>query len=768
MMGLSAQAPSGFTYQAVLRGSNGNILENKTVNIIFSIFQGTPSGTKVYSESHTVKTDGLGIVNLAIGKGTIVTGSFSGINWSTGSYFISISVDGTELGTTQLLSVPFALWAEKAGNGFSGNYNDLTNKPDLANVATSGNYTDLSSKPTLAPVATSGNYTDLNSKPTLAPVATSGNYTDLNSKPSLAPVATTGNYDDLLSKPELSAIATSGIYEDLLNKPQLFDGTWQNLSNKPTTVAGFGISDAATKAYVDSIKLELKLEMFAELGVDDMDGNSYTTVKIGNQIWMAENLKTTKYNDNTPIPNVTGDAEWAALTTPGYCWQENNITNKDVYGAIYNWHSVNTGKLCPSGWHIPSNSEWAVLVNFLGGSASAGGKMKEAGYIHWSDPNTGATNESNFTALPGASRGYPSGGFSQTIGLYGIWWTSSVISSNTAQRWYLSNTSASIVNDWSYKADGLSVRCIKDDKLSLPVIVTTSATDVLQTTAVSGGSITADGGSAVISRGICWSTTISPTISNNKTSDGTGTGTFISKLYGLTPGTTYYIRAFATNGNGTSYGNEISLTPDPSTVSDGDGNLYTTVTIGTQVWMKENVRTTRYNDGTSIPNVTDDTEWNSLSTPAYCWYNNDITSGALYGGLYNWFALNTNKLCPVGWHVGTDSEWHTLILQYDAGATLPINGWESSSAGAKLKEAGTVHWVSPNLADNSSGMTILPSGVRHIDMLFNMIYYGTRIWAATESNSTNAYNRGFWHDNTVISRNVNPKTNGFSVRCIKN
>ena len=135
--------------------------------------------------------------------------------------------------------------------------------------------------------------------------------------------------------------------------------------------------------------------------VTDIDGNVYHTVKIGTQVWMVENLKTTKYNDGTPIPLVTANSSWAILTTPGYCFYNNDANvNKATYGAMYNWYIVNTGKLCPAGWHVPIDAEWTTLTNYLGSENAAGGKLKEFGISHWVTPNDGTTNSSGFTALP--------------------------------------------------------------------------------------------------------------------------------------------------------------------------------------------------------------------------------------------------------------------------------------------------------------------------------------------------------------------------------
>jgi uncharacterized protein (TIGR02145 family) len=133
----------------------------------------------------------------------------------------------------------------------------------------------------------------------------------------------------------------------------------------------------------------------------DVDGNVYNTVTIGAQVWMAENLRTTKYNDGTSIPLVTDSTKWSDLSTPAHCWYNNDKASyKATYGALYNWYTVATDNLCPTGWHVPTTAEWQILKDYLGSSVD-GGKLKESGTTHWKSPNKGATNESGFTALPG-------------------------------------------------------------------------------------------------------------------------------------------------------------------------------------------------------------------------------------------------------------------------------------------------------------------------------------------------------------------------------
>jgi uncharacterized protein (TIGR02145 family) len=189
----------------------------------------------------------------------------------------------------------------------------------------------------------------------------------------------------------------------------------------------------------------------------DFEGNKYRTIVIGNQTWMAENLKSIKFNDGTDIPFVCDATQWLGLTTPGYCWYN---ADSVAYGALYNWYTVSTGNLCPAGWHVPSDDEWTTLTDFLGGRSDAGGPLKETGTSHWLSPNTGATNLSGFTGLPSGYRTF-SGSY-RSIRDYGFWWTSTEWSSNGA--WYRDVYYAynSVDRSNSSKNSGANIRCIKD------------------------------------------------------------------------------------------------------------------------------------------------------------------------------------------------------------------------------------------------------------------------------------------------------------------
>jgi len=212
--------------------------------------------------------------------------------------------------------------------------------------------------------------------------------------------------------------------------------------------------------------------------VTDIDGNVYNTVLFGSQCWMAENLKTTTYSNNTPIPNVTVGLNWGSLTTGAYVWYDNDISWKNIYGAMYNWYAVNdSNSLCPSGWHVPSDDEWTALTNFIGGNGSPngnklkscrqvgsplGGNCNTIAHPRWNQDNTHyGTDDYGFSCLPGGYRFGPSGTFGY-VGEYGLWWSSSGYSSVYAWCRYLHNESGSVYMDLYSKQSGYSVRCLKD------------------------------------------------------------------------------------------------------------------------------------------------------------------------------------------------------------------------------------------------------------------------------------------------------------------
>lgn len=188
----------------------------------------------------------------------------------------------------------------------------------------------------------------------------------------------------------------------------------------------------------------------------DIDGNVYDTITIGAQTWFKENLKTTKYKNGTSITLVTGNVIWSSYSAGAYCWYDNNPDYKDDYGALYNLKAVSYESLCPDGWHIPTNEEWSILFEYLGGSRYAGGKLKETGTLHWISESQGTTNESGFTVLPGGYR--DSHGIFQDLKKSGYWWMS-----DSDDFIFIPYYNSSVATGFVYGNLGISIRCIKDN-----------------------------------------------------------------------------------------------------------------------------------------------------------------------------------------------------------------------------------------------------------------------------------------------------------------
>jgi uncharacterized protein (TIGR02145 family) len=371
--GFFAQAPQKMSYQCVVRNANGVLVTNQSVGIRISILQGSSTGTVVYQETYSPapQTNANGLVSIEIGGGVPVTGTFSSIDWSTGSYFLKTETDPTGgtnytiVGTSQLLSVPYALYAQTAGS--SGDAVKITGDQTIAGHKT-------------------------------------------------------------------------------------FNGI-------TTVTTPINAMDAANKTYIDEqIELLQKKLLTQAAGgtVTDIDGNIYNTVKIGNQVWMVENLKTTKFNDGIQLELV--DDTVLNTNLFHYCWYMNDeATYKNFYGALYNSYVVSNGKICPVGWHVPSDTDWNILAEYLGGRSVAGGKMKEPGNIHWRIPNTGSTNESGFTALPAPYR--PKTGFFPSAGQVDIayWW-----SATDKQTWYTTSFSTDLHTWKGSFGYEYSIRCLKD------------------------------------------------------------------------------------------------------------------------------------------------------------------------------------------------------------------------------------------------------------------------------------------------------------------
>jgi len=304
---------------------------------------------------------------------------------------------------------------------------------------------------------------------------------------------------------------------------------------------------------------------------------------------------------------------------------------------------------------------------------------------------------------------------------------------------------------------GFFAACDSTPKSDIELLISLSTYEVnaiTHTTANSGGNITSDGGSEILARGVCWSTKPNPTIADSKTMDGVGIGRFTSAIEGLTTATTYYVRAYATSTLGTAYGNiyqirtrsenviPTTLNPDLSygVVYDIDGNVYNTITIGTQTWMAENLRTTRYRSGESVPLVTNSSTWATVSNDAQCTYDNmtNVDTIAKIGRLYNFKAVSDSRnLAPVGWHIATDTEW-IVLTSYLAGhleSSFSIINKMSSKIGWTPYIDGDDFGLFP---DNSSGFSALPCGIRDNNGLFYDHHDATCWWAFTPYDAVSA------------------------------
>lgn len=297
-----------------------------------------------------------------------------------------------------------------------------------------------------------------------------------------------------------------------------------------------------------------------------------------------------------------------------------------------------------------------------------------------------------------------------------------------------------------------------------PIVSTSSASYSSTTTVTCGGNVTSNGGYAVTARGVCWSTSGTPTIDNSHTEDGSGSGSFTSTITGLNSNQTYYIRAYAQNAKGTSYGAVVTLgSYCPASVTDYDGNAYTTVQIGTQCWMKQNLKTTHYQSGTYILFYSQTADWSYLTTPARCYPNGESSNYGSYGYLYNWYAVNGGNLCPSGWHVPTDQDFTTL------------ENYLGTNAGGAMKATGYTYWSSPNTgATNSSGFLGYGAGYRtEYGTYYNWHEYGI-FWTTGSYDTYYAIDRCLLHDGAYLSRFGTSsynyslhKSSGASVRCLK-
>ncbi len=506
---------------------------------------------------------------------------------------------------------------------------------------------------------------------------------------------------------------------------------------------------------------------------DPRDGKMYNTVQIGDRCWMKENL-----NVGTFINGAVNQTN--NQTIEKYCYS-NSESNCTTYGGLYLWsemmqYSTTPGiqGICADGWRIPTDGEWCAAAtaldatvdcNFIGFSGTnAGGLLKEAGTTHWNTPNTGATNGSEFTGLPGGfySSVYQAFDF---LGCVGYFHTSS---SNGPGRWtWLLNAGDARINRISFEPTAaFSVRCIRDANWTAQLSVTPLNQDVTTSAGTTTFDVTSNT-SWTVAESVSWFT-VSP---ENSSNNGTLTVTYDANSspdprngqITITSGDGAPVINVSVNqaGNPWVCGMPITDTRDSKT--------YTTVQIGTQCWMKQNL-----NIGTRIAGTSEQT--NNGIIEKYC-YSNLETNCDVYGGLYQWNEMmqysttpGVQGICPTGWHLPTDAEWCTVTTFLDATVNCSTYGWSGTNAGGKMKETGTTHWLSPNTgATNSSGFTGLPGGLRDTGGSFITLLTHGFWWSSTQRDASVPWGRALKYNEASVYKTSNyyGGAYGFSVRCLK-
>ncbi len=613
---LFAQAPEKFTYQAVVRNASNSLVANAQVGVRVNILQGSASGNAVYSESHMATTNANGLITVNIGGGSVLHGTFASIDWANGPYFLKTDIDpngGNDYSITsaqQLLSVPYALYAKDAGNGFSGDYNDLVNVPQIpqipADVSAFNNdagyitsytetdpqynawdkdYNDLINKPTIPTVPTNvsaftndAGYINLSQVPSQVnadwtatsgaalilnkPTLFSGNYDDLTNKPTLFD----GNYNSLSNKPNLSAVAISGSYNDLINKPSI-----------PTAVGEL----------TNNVGYITLAQVPAQVNAD------WTATTGAAQILNKPNIPTVPTN----ISAFTNDAGYitsAAIPTvptnvSAFTNDAGYVTAADVQqaaGVPTNVSAFNNdmGYLTSYNETDPLFTAWGKNYNTLNNKPNLATVATSGNYNDLSNKPTIHTNVSAFTNDAGyiTATQVPeqvnadwnaTSGKAKILNKPTIPTVPSNVSAFTNDSHYITEAQLNaLLAAMNNTIDSLRDRIEElENNPSQPIpaqtlgsVTTSTITYVGVNSAIGGGNVTSDGNGSILARGICWSTSNPPYITDSHTNEGTAVGVFSSTASGLNPSTTYYVRAYVTNSVGTAYGSVVSFTTNSS------------------------------------------------------------------------------------------------------------------------------------------------------------------------------------------------------------
>lgn len=535
--------------------------------------------------------------------------------------------------------------------------------------------------------------------------------------------------------------------------------TKQVLSQVPQKISYQSVVRDATGALIRSKTISIRLTIlessadgricYSEVHLVQTNKNGLATLNIG-----AGNVLEGSFSE---LNWGTGSYFLKVETDPEGATNYSITATSEIVSVPFALYAQKAASIDLSSLQAPT-SNTLDATDLQSSSAQLNGTVNANGFLTTIDFEWGTTTEYGKTI----NAGYASGSETKTISI-------SLDSLHSAQLYHFRIRSQNAVDitlgeDKTFTTTSL-----------LPVLTTVEINSVDSLSATGGGVISELSGSDILVRGVCWNTSGMPTVEDSKTNNGSGGGLFLSSITGLTPSTTYYVRAYATNNSGTGYGDEVSFTTfNSSAIKDADGNLYNTQKYGVQTWSLENLKTTQFSDGSSIVNETENETWSGLSSPAYCWLNNDSANKNKRGALYNGYAAISGKLCPSGWNVPSEFDWNTLATYFEkqglgyegsgqdiAKAMASSSGWESSS------QPGTVG-NNPS-GNNSSGFNGILAGER-LGLVSAFWDDHQRTWWWASSNYDTNLNTCFglkYNDSTLISSS-DYLSAGLSVRCVKN
>lgn len=736
----------------------------------------------------------------------------------------------------QLLSVPYALFAKEASNAFSGDYNDLTNTPAIPTVPTNVSaftndagyltgYTETD--PTVPAWAKEANkptynYSEITNTPTIPTVPNNVSaFTNdagylIEETQTLSDVTAIGNSAGSRQLKDVSDPTEAYDAVNLRTLTLLMDSLRNDFQQQLQQL------QQQMQQQIDSLQ-EIVSALDTNHHTDDFvcgtstltdyEGNVYATVQIGNQCWMRDNLRTTHYADGTAIPL---DSSYTNSAEPCYYDYSSSAIPLTQRGYLYNWPAVMRGAsssntnpsgvqgICPTGWHVPSDAEWTQLTDYVSSQSDylcmnnteniAKALSSTTGWSSSSSTcavgnNMDLNNSTSFSAMPAGYR--YNLGFTNS-GKYAYFWSSTEASLGNS--WYRSfNYNYAYVYRNNYgKHLGYSVRCLRDEtegssdstQISLPTVTTDSVTAITTTSATLNGTISNPDNVTITAQGFEWKVTEG---GNYTTVDASGE-TMSYNLTGLTANTGYSYRAFVTTAAGTSYGEEVSFTTaaasspggqpcvGAATVTDYEGNVYSTVQLGQQCWMAENLRTTHYSDGTTI------SPGDGWSTILAYYYIPDCPLE--YGYLYNWKAVMHNSpsssanpsgvqgVCPTGWHVPSDAEWTELEVYlggqsqylcnndstFIAKALSSTSGWQSYSETCAVGDDQS--------SNNAAGFGALPANI-YPNSSYSLPGSIAAFWSATEFVDETAWHHSLHYNSAFVSRSGTIQYYGCSVRCLR-